>query len=589
MLRSTQPLPAGTSSSTPGGTCHQGRGILPPGRWSLALRRGFPLLAGLIGMQLLAGCGPAPAQRSGAEEPLPPLPPGIEVAFNHRGAGQYRSPISGQWRQGDDLEALLLDSINRAQQEILVAVQELSLPRVAEALVRRHQQGLRVRVVLENTYSQPWSEQHLHDLNPHRRQRLLQLRRLNQGDAVALLRRGGVPLLDDTADGSAGSGLMHHKFLVADRRMVVTGSANFSPSCIHGDADDPRTRGNVNHLLRLSSSALAALFVREFDTLWGDGPGGRTDSRFGLGKNSGPAQRVLVGDTPVDVLFAPHRRLDPHHGLLWLERQLGSARRRLDLSLFVFSAQNLADALAGLRQRGVAIRLLADPGFAHRFFSEVLDLMDVAIPDRFCALEADNRRWRQPLTSVGIPRLAGGDKLHHKFAVLDRSRVISGSFNWSPSAAHQNDELLLRIDSPALARHFEAEMDRLWRGAELGPSERLRRRQLRMWRRCGSGRPRPASLKRDSLHTIQTTSADQNQWSQLPRNQLPRNQLPRYQLLRNQPAPSQPPQAPHQQTQSQLTQLTPSRQRLSRLQQSRQRLKRLRHPGSTAPAWMPSS
>ena len=566
---STQPLIGGTPSSTPRGTCRQGRWQLPPGLWCPPLRRGLSLLAGLIGIQLLMGCGPAAVQRSGAEEPLPPLPQGIEVAFNHRGAGQYRSPISGQWRQGDDLEALILDSIDRAEQEILVAVQELSLPRVAAALVRRHQQGLRVRVVLENTYSQPWSERHAHDLNPHQRQRLLLLQRLNQGDAVALLRQGGVPLLDDTADGSAGSGLMHHKFLVADRRVVVTGSTNFSPSCIHGDADDHRTRGNVNHLLRLRSPALAALFVEEFGKLWGDGPGGQSDSRFGLGKDSGPAQRVLVGATPVEVLFAPHRRVDPHHGLLWLERQLATARRRLDLSLFVFSAQNLADALALLRQQGVAIRLLADPGFAHRSFSEVLDLMGVAIPDRFCAIEADNQRWQQPLQGVGIPRLAGGDKLHHKFAVLDRSRVISGSFNWSPSAAHQNDEVLLRIDSPALARHFEAEMDRLWRGAELGPSERLRRRQLKHWRRCGSGRQRPGSLGRDELHTIQTNSVNQNQWALPSRNQ--------------------PEQPQHQQTQAQLTQLTPTRQRPARLRQRRHRLTRLRHPGSTAPASMPSS
>ncbi len=537
------PLPD-DSNSVPHGTTGPGGWRLPQRPWCPPWWRGLGLLAGLISLQLLAGCGPAPVRRSGAQEPLPPLPAGIEVAFNHRGSVNYRSPISGQWRQGDDLEALILSSIEQAQQEILVAVQELSLPRVAAALVRRHQQGLRVRVVLENTYSQPWSEQHLHDLDPHRRQRLLQLRRLNQGDAVALLRSGGVPLLDDTADGSAGSGLMHHKFLVTDRRVVVTGSANFSPSCIHGDADDPRTRGNVNHLLRLRSPALAALFVREFDKLWGDGPGGRPDSRFGLGKASGPAQRVLVGSTPVEVLFAPHRRLDPHHGLHWLERQLASARRRLDLSLFVFSAQNLADALAGLRQRGVAIRLLADPGFAHRFFSEVLDLMGVAIPDRFCALEADNQRWQQPLSSVGIPRLASGDKLHHKFAVIDGQRVISGSFNWSPSAAHQNDELLLRFDSPALARHFEAEMDRLWRGSELGPSERLRRRQLKQWRRCGSGRQRPATLDRKALHTIQTTPLVQEQWT---------------------------------------------RSRQTRLRRPQQRLTRLRHRGSKAPAWTPSS
>ncbi|MEB3200299.1 MAG: phosphatidylserine/phosphatidylglycerophosphate/cardiolipin synthase family protein [Synechococcaceae cyanobacterium] len=451
---------------------------------------------------LLAGCGAAPALRLGGPAPLPPLPAGLEVAFNHRSEHQYRSPIDGRWRQGDDLEALILDTIASARRELLVAVQELSLPRVAEALVRRHREGLRVQVVLENTYSQPWSRQHLIDQSPHQRQRTALLQRLGQGDAVEILQRGGVPLLDDTADGSAGSGLMHHKFLVADRSLVVTGSANFSPSCIHGDADAPRSRGNVNHLLRLRSPALAQLFVEEFQRLWGDGPGGRPDSRFGLAKGSGPARVVLVGTTPVEVLFAPHRRSDPSHGLLWLQRQLLGVRQRLDLSLFVFSAQNLADALVGLRQRGVALRLLADPGFAHRSFSEVLDLLGVAIPDRQCRLEAGNRPWGQALAAVGIPRLAGGDKLHHKFAVLDGRRVISGSFNWSPSAAHQNDELLLRIDSPALAQRFQQEMDRLWRGAELGHGPRLQRRRQRHWARCGSGRARDPIAPDTTLPTI---------------------------------------------------------------------------------------
>jgi phosphatidylserine/phosphatidylglycerophosphate/cardiolipin synthase-like enzyme len=299
-----------------------------------------------------------------------------------------------------------------------------------------------------------------------------------------------VPLIDDTADGSAGSGLMHHKYLVVDRQVVVTGSANFSPSCIHGDPDDPRTRGNVNHLLRFDSPALAELFAQEFGRMWGDGPGGAPDSRFGLVKASGPAQTVWVGDTPVAVLFAPHRRSDPHNGLQWLAEHLAAVRRRLDLSLFVFSAQGLADTLAALPVRGVAIRLLADPGFASRPFSEVLDVLGVSRADGDCRLEADNKVWQRPLEGVGIPRLAGGDKLHHKFAVIDNRTVITGSFNWSPSAAHQNDETLLLVDSPLLAAHFTREMDRLWRGAELGISGRLERGLARSRQRCGSGRPR---------------------------------------------------------------------------------------------------
>jgi hypothetical protein len=88
---------------------------------------------------------------------------------------------------------------------------------------------------------------------------------------------------------------------------------------------------------------------------------------------------------------------------------------------------------------------------------------------------------------VGIPQLPGGDKLHHKFAVIDNRTVVTGSFNWSPSAAHQNDEVLLVIESPLLAAHFTREMDRLWRGAELGISERLSRKLAANRRRCGSG------------------------------------------------------------------------------------------------------
>jgi hypothetical protein len=53
---------------------------------------------------------------------------------------------------------MLLAAIDSAHKEVLVAVQELSLPRVAEALVAKHRQGVLVKVVLENTYSTPWSE-----------------------------------------------------------------------------------------------------------------------------------------------------------------------------------------------------------------------------------------------------------------------------------------------------------------------------------------------------------------------------------------------------------------------------------------------
>ena len=88
---------------------------------------------------------------------------------------------------------------------------------------------------------------------------------------------------------------------------------------------------------------------------------------------------------------------------------------------------------------------------------------------------------------VGTPRLARGDKLHHKFAVIDNKKVITGSFNWSPSAAHTNDETLLVIHSPQLAKHFTREMDRLWDTAELGITPHIQRKLDRQKIRCSDG------------------------------------------------------------------------------------------------------
>ena len=429
------------------------------------------------------------------------MPPGIQVAFNHREAGRYQSPLSGDWRDGDDLEQFIVSAIEQAETSLLVAVQELSLARLATSLIEAKQRGVNVQLVLENNYSSPWTEQQPTHLPRHQRHRWHQLQQLadadgdgittateaRQGDPLRLLQQAGVPMVDDTEDGSSGSGLMHHKFVVIDDRIVITGSANFTSSGIHGDAGKASTRGNVNHLLRFDSPELAAVFRREFELLWGDGPGGEQDSRFGLAKRAAGVQRVMVGRTPVEVLFAPHPKRNPAHGLNWLAELLGSAQRSIDMALFVFSAQQLADVLQEQASQGIRIRLLADPGFASRSFSEVLDLLGVALPDRDCKLETNNQPFQQPLRGVGTPRLARGDKLHHKFAVIDNKRVITGSFNWSPSAAHTNDETLLVIHSPQLAQHFTREMDRLWDNAELGITSHIQRKLNRQQIRCGEG------------------------------------------------------------------------------------------------------
>ena len=432
------------------------------------------------------------------------LPVGIEVGFNHRAGDRYRSPLTGAWRNGDNLEQMLIDAIQSAEEEILVAVQELSLPRIAHSLVAALRRGVKVKVILENNYSTPWSQHHELDLSRHQRQRLQSLKALadqdqngvvspeeeRESDALLILQSGQISWIDDTEDGSKGSGLMHHKFVVIDGERVITGSANFTNSGMHGDAGVKQTRGNVNHLISIQNPALATLFKEEFAQMWGDGPGGSNDSHFGRNKVPQPQQTIKMGTMNISVLFPPQSKSHQGHGLDVIEDQLESAKKTIDLALFVFSAQQLTNKLAERISAGVKLRLLADPGFASRSFSEVLDLLGLAIPDRFCKLETDNQPLTKPLKGIGTPGLARGDKLHHKFAVIDNKTVITGSFNWSPSAAHTNDETLLVIDSPLLAKHFTREINRLWRGAELGINARMRNKLERQRTKCGSGEKR---------------------------------------------------------------------------------------------------
>ncbi len=449
---------------------------------------------------LLVGCSQA-GQVVGAGMPDLPLPQNFQLHFNHRDSGRYRNPLNGDWRHGDNLEEQLIRQINAANEEVLMAIQELTLPQIANALIRAKHRGVRVQVVLENNYSSPWSEQHPSDLSAHSRRRKQRLQRLADsnrdgrltaeerlaGDAIALLKRAGIPMIDDSEDGSQGSGLMHHKFVVVDRSVVITSSANFTSSGMHGDAGAPRSRGNVNHLLSIRSSELARLFQDEFERMWGDGPGGEQNSQFGRSKDNRSLETVRVNGIPVKVLFAPHSEKSSGHGLIVIREQLAAAKRSIDMALFVFSDQSLTNVLAAQMAADVDIRLLADPSFASRSFSEVLDLLGVEMPDHFCKLEADNRPLKTPLRTVGTPKLARGDKLHHKFAVIDNKTVITGSFNWSPAAAHTNDETLMIIHSPKLAAHFTREMNRMWRSGVLGITPRIQRKLDRQQAKCGIG------------------------------------------------------------------------------------------------------
>lgn len=470
-----------------------------PGRWLLLA---ILLLGGWVASQWQKT-----DLRIQKQSPLP-QDPLIQVYFNHNQATSYTEPYRDTSRSGDDLEQVVVQGIQSAQTTIDVAVQELRLPQVAEALVERQQAGVRVRLILENTYNRPWSSlsaQEVAALSARERDRYQEFQQLvdrNQdgqisqaeakaGDAVLMLQTSRIPWLDDTADGSAGSGLMHHKFLVIDGQTVIVTSANLTTSDVHGDFLTPTSEGNANSLIQIESTQVASLFSQEFNLMWGDGPGGKPDSRFGLQKPFRGVQPFSLDKTKLAVQFSPTSRTIPWpqsvNGLIG--NILSRATQSVDLALFVFSEQNLANVLDADHQRGVRVRALIDPSFAYRSYSEALDMLGVALSSprgNSCEFEVGNRPWPDPITTVGFPQLPEGDLLHHKFGIVDRQIVIVGSHNWSDAADQNNDETLLVIDSPTVAAHFQREFDRLYNHSVLGITKTLRRKLQAQQRQCRS-------------------------------------------------------------------------------------------------------
>lgn len=450
-----------------------------------------------ISLLFIVGCNQSIKEIESAPrlEPLPQVP-NIEVYFNQNQAqgADYKDSYRKIKRPGDNLEAIMIESINKAQSSIDLAVQELRLPKLAHALAERHQAGVKVRVILENNYSRPYSEfteaeiaeleerdssryrDYFALMDENKDNRLTQAE-INKNDALIVLRNAGIPVIDDTEDGSKGSGLMHHKFMVIDNNIVILGSANLTLSGVHGDYLNPDSRGNTNHILRIKSSQLAAIFQEEFEFMWGDGPGGKKDSKFGLQKPYRSPQTVTVGDTRITVNFSPISRTQPwsksSNGLI--AQTLKKANSTIDLALFVFSKQKLSDVLQKQHQNGVKIRALIDRSFAFRTYSEALDMLGVAL-SRNCRYEENNNPWQTPINTVGTAQLPSGDKLHHKFGIIDKKIVITGSQNWSQAANYTNDENLVILKNPVIAAHFQREFDRLYSNANLGIPEHIHRR-----------------------------------------------------------------------------------------------------------------
>ncbi|MDQ2690581.1 MAG: phospholipase D-like domain-containing protein [Chloroflexota bacterium] len=354
---------------------------------------------------LLSACGNIPSLPTVATESPQTTPPTgltpIELPAGYGVRGSWfelyftnpASPLSLQATGGVD--GPLVAAIDAARLSVDVAAYSLSLNSVRNALLRAHNRGTTVRVVMESE-------------------------NMDRSDPQVMM-EAGIPIVGDNRDG-----LMHDKFIIIDRSELWLGSMNFTDG---GAYDDN------NHLMRIRSTKMVENYIKEFEEMFVDG-------RFGddiVAETPNPT--LTLDGTRVDVYFSPDDGV-----LAALTPLLQGAQESIYFLAYSFTSNQLGDIV---RQKA----------------AEGLDIAGVMDDEQIRSNRGtEYDPFRQAELDVRIDGIDG--LMHHKVFIVDESIVVMGSYNFSQSAEERNDENILIIYDPLIARQFMLEFRRVQEQAQ---------------------------------------------------------------------------------------------------------------------------
>jgi phosphatidylserine/phosphatidylglycerophosphate/cardiolipin synthase-like enzyme len=232
------------------------------------------------------------------------------------------------------------------------------------------------------------------------------------------LEQGGVPIAMDDREA-----FMHNKFIVIDQRIAWTGSWNMTIN---------DTYRNNNNFIRMSSQLAAAAYRQEFEQMF--------DGTFGPRKSVFQRPQIRLDDAPLDIFFSPEDGVAQH-----VLEQINNAQGSIRVMAFSFTSSEIADAIIERQAAGVVVQVVMERQNASG---------TGAVFGR--------------LESGGVNVLEDGSCyiLHHKAMIIDDQIVITGSYNFTNSAERSNDENLVIVSDPALARAFVEEFDRIYAQAQ---------------------------------------------------------------------------------------------------------------------------
>lgn len=141
---------------------------------------------------------------------------------------------------------------------------------------------------------------------------------------------------------------------------------------------------------------------------------------------------------PPDIAVYFSRVDDPEAAII---RSLNRAQTSVHIAMYYFTDPDLAQAVVRAHRRGVAVYVYLDRSQVKAKYSQSRYLAQQGVPVRI----SSNRHI-----------------MHNKFAIIDDSLVLTGSYNWTRSAAERNDENLVRIYRPDIAQRYKNRFGYFW-------------------------------------------------------------------------------------------------------------------------------
>ena len=122
-------------------------------------------------------------------------------------------------------------------------------------------------------------------------------------------------------------------------------------------------------------------------------------------------------------------------------KNINQAEAFINIAMYIFTDKEIAIPLSKARERGVKVRVYLDQDQVDYKYSQSRFLVQKGIKARIS-------------TNNYI--------MHNKFAIIDNRILLTGSYNWTFSANHRNDENLMVIDDPDVIARYQNYFEKLW-------------------------------------------------------------------------------------------------------------------------------